>query len=75
MISKREIITLVLVVIFGLIGAWLYSTGREWLANLCVIPPAVYYLAGQVSFRPIHLNKKTVFTVSSKDGPVSGPTE
>lgn len=43
-ITRREYITLALIAIFGMVGAWLYETGFEWLANICVIPPSVHYL-------------------------------
>ena len=44
MLSKRDLVTLALVVVFGLVGAWRYTSGHEWLANLCVIPPSVYVI-------------------------------
>lgn len=36
--------TLALAVVFGLLGAWLYESGNDWLANFCVIPPSAYGL-------------------------------
>lgn len=42
--NRNEKITLALIVIFGLAGAWVHENVSEWLANFFVIPPAVFYL-------------------------------
>lgn len=42
--KRHEYITLGLIAIFGMVGAWLYTSGNEWLANLCVIPPSMYFV-------------------------------
>lgn len=49
--SRREVEVFILIVIFGLIGAWLYETFNdigELLAILLVFPPMAYYIAGEI---------------------------
>jgi hypothetical protein len=50
--KRYEWITLVLIVIFGLTGAWVYENVDEWLSNFFAIPPMLYYLVNHVSFVP-----------------------
>lgn len=44
-LKHYEIITLILVLVFGLLGAWLFETVGEYPALLiCIPPPLAYYL-------------------------------
>jgi len=40
-ITRYQIITLALIVVFGFLGFWLSSLGDdgEWLSTFCVVPP------------------------------------
>jgi len=51
-VQRYELITLALVAIFGLAGAWLYEKYKdagELLAILLVIPPMAFYIAGTLN--------------------------
>lgn len=49
--KRYELITLILAIIFGLVGAWLFETLGdlgEWLSVFCLIPPGLYYFYFEV---------------------------
>ncbi len=52
--EAQDVLTFILIVIFGLIGAWLHETFNdigELLAILLVFPPMVYYIASEIKIK------------------------